>query len=56
MAEATKRPHDQLGGFARIDRLELAGLDAVAQDQLDGRAEDLLVRHDGVPALLHREL
>ncbi len=55
MTERDIGTHDQHGGFARVDRLEFAGLDAVAQDQLDRRAHDFLVRHDGVPALLHRD-
>src|SRR6185503_7437358 len=36
-------PHDHHRGLARIDLLELAGLDAVAQDQFDDRADALLV-------------
>src|SRR5215475_13279030 len=35
MAEMEHRALDHLGALARVDRLELAGLDAVAQDQLD---------------------
>ena len=42
-------------GLARVDRLELAALDAVAQDHLDHRADELLVRADGVPVVLHRD-
>ena len=38
---------------ARIDRLELAGLDAVAQDLFDHHADGLFVGADGVPAVLH---
>ena len=35
MTERHIGTHDQRGGFARIDRLEFAGLDSVTQDQLD---------------------
>src|SRR5215813_14217602 len=52
MREAHDRAHDDLGGLARIHRLELAGLDAVAQDELGHRAHRFLVRVNGLPAVL----
>src|SRR5829696_4552173 len=33
--ERHDRAHDQFGGFARINRLEFASVDAVPQDQFD---------------------
>src|SRR6187431_2988888 len=44
MAEGDIGFHDQGGGLARVDLFEFAGVDAVAQDQLDDRADALLVR------------
>src|ERR1700681_4147233 len=52
MSEDDDGPHDQLGRVARVDRLELARLDAVAQDQFRHILHDLLVRADGIPAVL----
>src|SRR3954470_6478420 len=47
MGEGDDRAHEQVGGAVRIDLLELARLDAVAQDQLGDGAERNLVRLDG---------
>src|SRR5581483_8117396 len=54
MGKADERVHDQTGGGMRIDRLELAGLDAIAQDQFGDAVNDLLVSSDGLPAVLDR--
>src|SRR5262245_33299310 len=50
--EANDRAHDDFGGLARIHRLELAGLDAVAQDEFSHGAHGFLVRVNGLPAVL----
>src|SRR5262245_25199399 len=52
MREAHDRAHDDVGGLARIHRLELAGLDAVAQDEFSHGAHGFLVRVNGLPAVL----
>src|SRR5262245_29315574 len=44
--ETHDRAHDQFGGFARLDRLEFAGLDTVPQDQLGDVSYGILVRAD----------
>ena len=55
MAEATTdRMIIMSRGLARVDWLELAGLDAVTQDQFGDRAHDVLVGADGVPVVLDR--
>src|SRR5262245_25572814 len=45
--------HDNGSSLANVDFLEFAGLDAVAEDELDGGADTLLVRDDRRPVLLH---
>src|SRR5262249_36609683 len=53
------RAHDQLSGLARLKPFEFAGLDAVAQDQLDAVALGPLVGGTVIPVLLdccHHEL
>ena len=49
MAEGRDRLHDQLGGLARVDRVELAGLDPVAQNELGHVAQRV---HDMVLAAI----
>src|SRR5438045_9349217 len=52
VGEAHHRAHDDLGRWTRLDRLKLAGRNAVAQDDLDDRAHQLLVVAYGVRELL----
>src|SRR5439155_18104755 len=52
--EGYHRAHDQFGSLARIDLLEFASLDPVAQDQLDHVSHHVLVGANGAPALLDR--
>src|SRR5262245_51375201 len=53
MAVCDEGMHENGSSLAHVDLLELAALDAVAQDQLDGGTDALLVRDDRRPALLH---
>ena len=53
--EGHQRPHQKLRRLGRIDLFELAGGDAVADDELDDVADDLLMRLDGIPAVLDRD-
>ena len=46
---------DQLRRCARFDRLEFAGLDPIAQNQLHDVAEGVLVRANIVPVVLDRD-
>ena len=46
---------DQLRRCARVDRLEFAGLDPVAQDELHDVAERVLVGANIVPVMLDRD-
>src|SRR6202047_3757140 len=52
MRERNERAHHQLRRFARINRLELAGVNAVAQDQFEDPVHDILMRADRIPAVL----
>ena len=47
--------HDQLRRRARVDRLEFAGLNPIAQDQLHDVAEGVLVCANIVPVVLDRD-
>src|SRR5262245_26741712 len=52
--EGHQRPHQKLRRLGRIDLFELAGGDAVADDELDDAADDPLMRLDRIPAVLDR--
>src|SRR5438445_13789415 len=54
VSEDQDRPHDQLGSVAGVNRLELASLDAVPQNQFRHMAHDVVVRADRIPAVLDR--
>src|SRR5262245_35364300 len=50
--EGDQAAHYETRGLRRIDRAELAGFDAVADDELGGIADHFLVRLDRAPAVL----
>src|SRR4051794_1276834 len=54
MGEDHDGSQDQFRRCARVDRLEFAGLDPVAQDQLHDVAEGVFVRTNMVPIVLDR--
>src|SRR3984893_16693113 len=59
MRESNERAHHQLRSFARINRLELAAVNTVPQDQFDDPVHDIVVRAHRIPAVLdcgHDEL
>ena len=55
MGEDHDGPQNQLSRCARVDRLEFAGLDSIAQDELHGVAEGILVCANMVPVVLDRD-
>src|SRR6478672_13196358 len=52
MRESNQGTQDQLRRLARINRLELAGVNAVPQHQFDDPVHDILVRAHRIPAVL----
>src|SRR6476646_5313660 len=55
MGEDHHGSQDQLSRCPRVDRLEVAGLDSVSQDQLHDVAESVLVGANMVPVVLERD-
>src|SRR6476661_7434425 len=55
MGEGHDGSQDQLRRCARVDHLEFAGLDPIAQDQLRDVAEGVLVGANMVPVVLDRD-
>ena len=55
MGEDHDRSQDQFRRCARVDRLEFAGLDPIAQDQLHDVAQRVLVGPNAVPVVLDRD-